>query len=301
MPGLPARFLELVADAALKSFWRRQALNNFLRRCGIAESFLATWSKDETKRDLLFRLFPRLENDSKGASVINQMAISLIEQSSFPDLENWDDSKDKIKQAQDAVAALRIYVKKRNEQIVDAREQAQARKRAAAIRQEKARERQDLDKLSDRLNELAGHVGDQQAGYDFQEWFFDLVNYFEIVARRPYVTDGRQIDGSVTVDGTTYLLELKFTANQAEAPDIDVFFKKVHEKADNTMGVMVSMSGYSTVAIKEASTSGTPLLLMDYNHIYMVLHSGVTLQDLIMRLRRYCSQTGKAYLHPQDF
>jgi hypothetical protein len=252
MPGLPSHFLELVADAALKSFWRRQALNNFLRRCGIAESFLATWSKDETKRELLFRLFPRLEKSSKGESVINQMAINLIEQSSFPDLDNWDDSKEKIKQARDAVAALRIYVKKRNEDIVDARARAQARTRAAAIRQEKARERQDLDKLSDRLNELAARIGNQQAGYDFEDWFFDLVNYFEIVARRPYVADRRQIDGSVTVDGTTYLLELKFTTDQAEAPDIDVFFKKVHEKADNTMGVMVSMSGYSTVAVKEA-------------------------------------------------
>ena len=31
---LPPHYLELVADAALKSYWRRKALWTFLRRCG---------------------------------------------------------------------------------------------------------------------------------------------------------------------------------------------------------------------------------------------------------------------------
>ena len=34
---------------------------------------------------------------------------------------------------------------------------------------------------------------------------------------------------------TTYLVELKFTTDQAVAPDIDTFYKKVTTKADNTM------------------------------------------------------------------
>lgn len=299
--SLPAHFLELVADAALKSFWRRRALHDFLRRCGIAANFLATWTKEESKRDLLYRLFPRLEQSPKGSGTINLMATSLIEQDVFPDLEGWEDTREKKRQAKEAVTALKVYVTKRNAVVADARGQAEARKRAAEIRAERARQQEDLDKLSSRLNELAGRVGEQQAGYDFQDWFFDLVAYSEIVARRPYVVDGRQIDGSVTIEGTTYLLEMKFTREQADAPDIDVFFKKVHEKADNTMGLMVSMSGYSAVAIGEASKSRTPLLLIDYNHIYMVLHGGIGLDELVNRLRRHCSQTGKAYLHAQSF
>ena len=74
----------------------------------------------------------------------------------------------------------------------------------------------DLSKLNDRLTELSTRLGTQQAGYDFQPWFYDLMDYFEIESRRPYVIVGRQIDGSVTVDGTTYLVELKFTREQAD-------------------------------------------------------------------------------------
>jgi hypothetical protein len=37
----------------------------------------------------------------------------------------------------------------------------------------------------------------------------------------PYVTQGRQIDGSITIDGTTYLVELKFEREQTGAGEID--------------------------------------------------------------------------------
>lgn len=125
--------------------------------------------------------------------------------------------------------------------------------------------------------------------------------FYEIVCRRPYVTDGRQIDGSVTIEGTTYLVELKFTAHQAGAIDIDSFFKKVHSKADNTMGLMVSMSSYSSIAIKEASTARTPLLLLDYAHIYLLLSGVISFVELVNRIRRHSSQTGQAYLPSSEF
>jgi len=73
------------------------------------------------------------------------------------------------------------------------------------------------------------------------------VNYFEITARPPYKTNGRQIDGSLTLDGTTFLIETKFTNGQSGAPDIDIFMSKIVKKADNTMGIFVSMSGFFRV------------------------------------------------------
>ena len=78
-------------------------------------------------------------------------------------------------------------------------------------------------------------------GY-MQRRFYDLLDFSEIPNRKPYVHNGRQIDGSLTVSGTTYLVELKLTTEQAGATDIDTFHK-VTTKADNTMGAMVSISG----------------------------------------------------------
>lgn len=144
-------------------------------------------------------------------------------------------------------------------------------------------------------------LGDQKAGYDFQDWFYDLLDFSEITNRKPYVHNGRQIDGSITLSGTTYLIELKFTAEQAGVTDIDSFFKKVTSKADNTMGIMVSISGYSSVAKQEASGERTPILLLDHNHLYLVLGGIMGFADVVDRVRRHASQTGEAYLPASDF
>jgi len=224
------------------------------------------------------------------------MADSLIQQTSFPDLEGWEDTEQKKKDARQAVAALKKYRDSQRQEAGQERDRKAARQRAEEIQEEIRRRTQNLEKLSRRLTELSKELGKQQAGYDFQSWFYDVADYFELVSRRPYVSGGRQIDGSITVDGTTYLVELKFTREQADSPDIDSLHKKVISKADNTMGIMISISGYSSTAIKEASGPKTPLLLLDHNHIFLLLGGSITLEELVCRVRRHSSQTGEAYL-----
>jgi len=42
--------IDLVQDALLKSFWRKNAFLTFLRRHKISEHFLTTWQEIKTKR-----------------------------------------------------------------------------------------------------------------------------------------------------------------------------------------------------------------------------------------------------------
>lgn len=299
---IPPHYLELVADAALKSYWRKRALRLFLRRCGVSESFLATWHEDESKRDLLYRLFPKLEDTGNdGLRLVHRMADALIQQTSFPDLVGWEDSVQKIAAATASVAALRSYRESQQAEITSEREKAEARERAAKITAEIRARKDNLSKLESELGEIAKGLGTKEAGYAFQNWFYRLAGFFEVENRKPYVSDGRQIDGSITVEGTTYLVELKFTGGQSDATDVDSLHKKVSGKADNTMGVMFSISGYSSVAIKEASGPKCLLLLFDHAHIYMLLNGVCTLQELVGRVRRHASQTGEAYLEARQF
>ncbi len=294
-------YVDLIYDTALKSFWRKQTLRKFLRDCGISASFLATWAHEESKRQFLDRLFENLRATDRGRLALVRMATNLIEQRSFPDLQNWEDSDLKVKDAHDAVSKLRIHHSKQEEEIVTEEQKERSRKSFQKRQQEITRSQQNLQKLNEQLNDLGKEIGSQKAGYAFQDWFYDLLDFCEIANRRPYVHDGRQIDGSLTHSGTTYLVELKFTTDQAGSPDIDTFYKKVITKADNTMGIMVSISGYSSVAIKEASGEKTPLLLMDHSHLYYVLSGIMSMGDIIDRIRRHASQTSEAYLSPNKF
>ena len=295
------RLIELTYEAALKSFWRKEALRKFLRASHVAEGFVATWASDESKRDFLDRAFQKLQASDRGKAVIFEIARFLSEQTTFPDLRNWEGSAQMIAEATKAVAELKAYLKSQGENIRSEREREEAKAKARDDRQKIQRSLTDKTKLQQRLDTLHLAVGTQQGGYDFQDWFYDLLDFCEIQNRRPYVSAGRQIDGSITFDGTTYLVELKFTGSQADATDVDSLRSKVDDKADNTMGILVSISGYSSVAVTQASGRKTTLLLFDAMHIYLFLSGTLSFRDIISRVRRHASQTGEAYLAAANF
>lgn len=293
--------VQLAYEAALKSFWRKESLRKFLRQSNVAESHLAAWSPDESKRDFLDRTFAALQRSENGKIVIGEMAIFLAEQTTFPDLRNWEDSAAKIQDASKAVAELKALISRQTEEVRSERERETAKAKAREERTEVQRQRTSLSELMRRLDELAPQMGTAPGGYAFQDWFYDLLAFKEIEHRRPYNTGGRQIDGSITIDGTTYLIELKFTADQAGGPDIDIFRGKVESKADNTMGLFVSMAGYSSVAVKEASGKKSTLLLLDASHMYLILTGGMQCIDVVRRVRRHASQTGESFLPVASF
>jgi hypothetical protein len=126
--------------------------------------------------------------------------------------------------------------------------------------------------------------------------------YFELEARPGYQASGRQIDGALTVEGTTFLLETKFTKESIGSPDIDIFMAKIESKSDNTMGLFVSLSGFNSGAIFAASKQRTPMLLLDHSHIFNLILPGVmTLSQVVSRIKRHASQTGSSYLAASDF
>ncbi|WP_236215066.1 hypothetical protein [Metapseudomonas otitidis] len=290
------RLIELTYEAALKSYWRRNALRKFLAASYVSSSFIATWSEDESKRGLLDRLFQQLQTTDKGKAVIFQMAQNLSEQSTFPDLRDWEDSDQKLQDAHKAVQELKAYLKQQDKEIKSEKERLEIQERARTERELIRRTLTDKTKLQQLLDTMHSKVGTQEGGYEFENWFYQLLDFCEIQNRRPYKNNGRQIDGSLTHEGTTYLVELKFTKNQSDATDIDSLKAKVNKMADNTMGIMVSISGYSNIAISDASGSKTTLLIMDASHLYLFLSGAMSFGEIISRLRRHASQTGEAYL-----
>jgi len=72
------------------------------------------------------------------------MADALIQQTSFPDLNGWEDSKQKIEDATNAVEELRKYRNGQKAEAASEKEKAEARKRAAEINAEIRAERPTL-------------------------------------------------------------------------------------------------------------------------------------------------------------
>ena len=289
-------------DALLKAIWFKGSLRSFLLQHKIKESALAQWHADQTKRDFIQWLWPQLFKDEKGQNVILSMARSLAEMRHFPDLERKEDTKDRIPEAVEAINRLKVAVAEINETIRESNAAAMHRQAVQAQSSTRLAAQQSLEKLQTTLNTLTPKIGSQEGGYAFERWFYDLAIYFELDARPGYKADGRQIDGAITIEGTTFLLETKFTNAPIGSPDIDSFMAKIESKADNTMGLFVSLSGFNDGAIHAASKQRTPMLLLDSGHIFSLIMRGVmTLPQVVARVKRHASQTGYSYLAATEF
>src|ERR1700756_668194 len=101
--AITPRLIELTYEATLKSFWRKSALRKFLHASNLPEMLLAGWAADESKRDFLDRIFRDLQTTDRGKATIFQMARHLSEQTTFPDLRNWEESTQMTADATTAV------------------------------------------------------------------------------------------------------------------------------------------------------------------------------------------------------
>ncbi|MFW5407946.1 hypothetical protein B7L51_004845 [Pectobacterium brasiliense] len=180
------RLIELTYEAALKSYWRRNALRKFLVASNVQSSFVAAWSDDESKRDLLDRLFQRLQTTDKGNAVIYHMARNLSEQSTFPDLRNWEDSAQKIQDAYKAVQELKFYLKQQGEKVKfeEDRKASQERVRAERIRIQ--RSQMDKVKLQQHLSTIWRPFLDERsltlyAKNHSPEWSGNMQSYLVLV------------------------------------------------------------------------------------------------------------------------
>ncbi len=299
---LSPAFVELTQDALLKAFWYKPTLRLFLQQHGILDNALAQWHADQSKRDFILWLWPKLVKDEKGQNAILNIARSLAEMKHFPDLERKEDTKIRIPDAKEAIARLRETVRAINETIRDTKDVERRRKAAQEERAARIAVQQSLEKLQVAITALMPDLGTQSGGYAFERWFYDLAIYFELEARPGYKADGRQIDGAVTVEGTTFLVETKFVKDPIGSPDIDTFMAKIESKADNTMGLFVALSGFNDGAKRSASKQRTPMLLLDHGHIFNLILSGVmTMQQVVSRIKRHASQTGSSYLGASEF
>ena len=295
-------FVELTQDALLKAIWFKGSLRMFLIQHQISESALAQWQADQSKREFIEWLWPRLVKDEKGQNAILFMARSLSEMNHFPDLERKEDTKERIPEAVEAINRLRRAVSEINETIRETKASEARRKAAVEEVAKRQAAQQSLEKLQTALNGLATKMGTQEGGYQFERWIYDLAIYFELEARPGYKAAGRQIDGAITIEGTTFLIEAKLVNKPIGSPDIDIFMAKIESKADNTMGLFISLSGFNDGAKQAASKQRTPMLLLDSGHIFNLVMPGVmTLPQVVSRVKRHAHQTGSSYLNASDF
>lgn len=136
----------------------------------------------------------------------------------------------------------------------------------------------------------------QSRGRAIERLLHDLLDLERLDPRTSYRPRGEEIDGSFVLDHRVYLLELKWRKDPTPASDLYAFKGKLDGKLDGTIGVFISVTGYSNDAI-DALTQGKTLNLILWNgdDLRAVLDGDITFADAQRAKLRYAHERGRPF------
>jgi len=214
----------------------------------------------------------------------------------FTHLQRVEDGKEKAKKAKESVVALNKLMGDHHDIIQEGKKAEERRKVAfeKSLRNQGVQEK--LEEIKNSFYKLVSSTDPQSRGFQLEKIIKDLFNLFDLDSKASFRIIGEQIDGAFTFDNLDYLFEGKWQQDPVNIQDLDAFSGKLSRKLDNTLGLFLSINGFSEDAVKAHSTGRRLMILMDGSDLMAVLEARIDLIQLLLRKRRHASQTGNIYL-----
>ena len=294
-----------IAPAAIQSlkealtlvYWYKSELRSFLSQCISDPGVLSRLNWTEYKRNIVATIVDHLAMNEE---VYQRDLIRLMSEVSnitdFSHLSKLDDGKKKATEAKAAVDALRAQLKGHQDIEEEQEKSEERRKQAHQKLMQVNAVQEELEKLKAEFYVLVGSDNPQQRGFSLEKVLKGLFNLFDLDPKASFRISGEQIDGAFSFEGTDYLLEAKWQQEPVAAKDLDGMAGKLSRKLENTLGLFLSVNGYSEDAVKVHSSGRRLVILMDGSDLMAVLEGRIDLVQLLLRKRRKASETGNIYL-----
>jgi hypothetical protein len=251
---------------------------------------------DDYKRNIVATVVDYLARDqTKYQGDLIRLINEVVNIQDFSHLEKLEDGKTKAASAKRAVAALEA-LSGRNREIEEEQKQAEARRQSK--HEEMLRNKGVRDRLEQLQKEFFGLISEvpQRRGYRLEKLLRELFELFDLDPKASFRLVGEQIDGAFTFEAIDYLLEAKWQDQLVSIQDLDAFSGKLTRKLENTLGLFLSINGFSEDGVRAHSTGRRLMLLMDGSDLMAVLEGRIDLVQLLLRKRRAAAQTGNIYV-----
>lgn len=295
----PAAMMAL-RKALTDIYWYKDDLRKFLTSALGGPGLLSGLNWDDYKRNVAGELVDRLERSTADQGRLLQLIAAVGGVEDFAHLERLEGGKAKAAAARVSVLALRKLSDGHAALTVE-RRKVEERREAAAERQRRASAvQQQLEDLRRDYVALVGCGEPQKRGYLLEAHIRRLFEVFDLDPRASFKLEGEQIDGAFTFEAFDYLLECKWQQAPVDCGDLDVLAGKLSRKLENTLGVFLSIGGFSGAGVKAHSSGRRMMFLMDGADLMAVLEDRIELPQLLRRKRREASQTGNIYLRAAE-
>lgn len=289
--------IQSLKEALTLVYWYKSELRSFLSQCLSDPGVLSRLNWSEYKRNVVATLVDHLAmNEEVYQRDLIRIMSEVCRVTDFSHLQKLEDGQQKAKEAKTAVEALRAQLMG-HQDIEKAQKESEERRKQAHQKLMQVNAVQDeLNKLKAEFYELVGANNPQQRGFSLEKVLKGLFNLFDLDPRASFRITGEQIDGAFTFESTDYLLEAKWQQEPVGAKDLDGMAGKLSRKLENTLGLFLSINGFSEDAVKAHSSGRRLILLMDGSDLMAVIEGRIDLVQLMLRKRRKASETGNIYL-----
>ena len=284
-------------------YWYKNDLKRFLYQIiGEESGILAVINWTDLKKNIVARVIDLLvKNGDKTHNALMQLIFYVSDFSDFSHLEILDGGREKAKIAKEAVKALRVQVQGHQSIQKEIEEAKQRREKMQARQNMLNRTKQILLELKTEFYSWTVSSDRQASGFALEKILYRLFELSDLDPKGSFKVIGEQIDGAFSFNYEEYLLEVKWRNKQTSLSDLDSFSGKIGRKFENTLGLFISISGFSEDALAQFRNSADKrVLLMDGEDLIAVLDERITITNLLARKRREAAQTGNIYLKYRD-
>lgn len=288
--------INCLKEALCNIYWYKQDLKSFMLNSVTNKSVFLGVNWDKTKREIVSNIVDTLiQKPSENIGDIRRLFDEVSKMQDFSHLEYLEDSHTKIEKAKKSVAALKKVISNNDEAIKKDKLESEKKAREYANKVKSNSFLVKLDEIKNTYYQLTRSTDTQKRGYELEKLMYDIFDLFDLDPKASFKNKGEQLDGAFTLDGTDYLFEAKWKKGLIDSSDLDAFNGKISRKLDNTLGLFLSISGFSNDAIEIHSRDRSSLILMDGMDLVSVLENQIDIKELIIRKRRYAAQTGKIF------
>ncbi|MFC4892763.1 restriction endonuclease [Pseudofrancisella aestuarii] len=293
MKQISPEILRAMKDALSTIYWYKNSLEDFIKNSIRNTTIIIGIDFSANKREVASLFIDRL---NRKIDHYYDDIIHIIEV-----LSNWTDfsellavdKKEQILECKRNIKRLseltRAFLQKQETHIKskEYKERHEEKLRAQKYSQEK------LDCIYDDFKKL-NFEPPQKRGYILEKIIKAVGEHFDLDSKASYKISGEQIDGAFCFDSVDYLLETKFCEKLVDHTSIILFKEKIENKNKLTLGLFISISGFTETA-KKTAAQGRNMILMDGYDLVLVLEGRVDYLALLREKKKKSSQEGLAF------
>ena len=284
-------------EALSTIYWYKSDLRSFLSNCTGNPSFIGSLNWDNYKRQIISDLIDELIKDQEThLGALTKLCYEVSNLDTFSHLEQLDGGVQKARKAREAVEHLRKLVAPHQDKISTEEVAKQRRKERTDKLKKNSAVRDKLENLNAQFVIISTGSSPQNRGFDLERLMYDLFELFDLDPKASFKNTGEQIDGAFSLEGTDYLFEARWQQELVGVQSLDGFSSKIQRKLDNTLGLFLSMNGFSPNGIATHSTGRPSIILMDGADLMAVLEERIDFTTLLLRKKRHAAQTGNIFL-----